>query len=171
MRSPSPRSAAVLRSTVPVLAILAVLVTPRPAASLQAAAVPDVGSLVAQETSSLRDLVDRYAADRAALGRRWTVPYSDARRERFREFYAGWSSSTDALVYEGLGVEGQIDYQLMKNELRYRLTLLDREEKLQREMEDFLPFTSTIVELEERRRAREPVESEAARSGSPTCRH
>ena len=66
------------------------------------------------------------------------------------------------MLYEGLGLEGQIDYQLMKNELDYRQTLLDREEKLQREMAEFLPFTSTIVELEERRRDRESVQSEEA---------
>ncbi|MDX1396661.1 MAG: DUF885 domain-containing protein [Gemmatimonadota bacterium] len=126
------------------------------------ATVPDASTLVGLETSVLRDLVDRYSEDRAGLARRWTVPYSEARRERFREFYEGWSESMGSLVYEGLGLEGQVDYQLMKNELSYRLTLLDREAELESEMADFLPFTSTIVELEERRRAREPVESERA---------
>lgn len=122
----------------------------------------DAASLVGRETSVLRDLVERYSDDRAALGRRWTVPYSEARRERFRRFYEGWAASMEGLLYDGLGLEGQVDYQLMVNELRYRRTLLDREEKLAGEMREFLPFTSTIVDLEERRRAREPVESEHA---------
>ena len=124
--------------------------------------VPDASSLVALESSALRDFVERYSADRAGLARRWTVPYSETRRDRFRAFYQGWSRSMNGLVYEGLGLEGQIDYQLMRNELRYRQTLLDREEKLQREMAPFLPFAETIVELEERRRDRRPVDSEGA---------
>jgi len=124
--------------------------------------VPEANALVGLATSSLRDFVERYTADRAALGRRWTVPYSEARRDRFRSFYEEWADATDGLLYDGLGLEGRIDYQLMRNELRYRRTLLDREEKLAREMEEFLPFASTIADLEERRRAREPVEPEHA---------
>jgi uncharacterized protein (DUF885 family) len=144
-------------------AVLAPLTLPVHArAQNREASVPDASSLVAMETSALRDLVERYSDDRAGLSRRWTVPYSRTRRERFREFYSGWSTSTASLLYEGLGLEGQIDYQLMRNELSYQRTLLDREERLQNEMEEFLPFTSTIVELEERRRARDPVESELA---------
>ncbi|MFV1988753.1 MAG: DUF885 domain-containing protein [Gemmatimonadota bacterium] len=144
------------------LALAAVIGAPPVSALAQPTSVPEAGSLVGREDSSLRDLVERYSADRAGLARRWTVPYSEARRERFRAFYEGWSASVDALLYEGLGLEGQIDYQLLRNELSYRQTLLDREETLEREMQEFVPFTSTIVDLEERRRARDPVQSEEA---------
>ncbi|MDH3733083.1 MAG: DUF885 domain-containing protein [Gemmatimonadota bacterium] len=146
----------------PFVAIALLVAASVPSVAVAQSSVPEAGPLVALETSTMRDLVERYAADRAGLARRWTVPYSETRRERFRGFYSGWSQSMNSLLYEGLGVEGQIDYQLMRNELRYRQTLLDREEKLQREMAAFLPFTNTIVELEERRRDRQPVASEEA---------
>jgi len=42
--------------------------------------------------SELRDTVDRYATDRAALLRRYDVPYSPARQERMRTFYEEWRS-------------------------------------------------------------------------------
>jgi len=147
------------------LAGLGALALPRGAASQAAPsddAVPTAASLMGLETSSMRDFVDRYREDRQALGRRWAVPYSETRRERFRGFYEGWTDQLGSLVYEGLGLEGQVDYQLLRNDLRYQLTLLDREQKLLAEMEGFLPFRPTIVALEERRRAREPVESESA---------
>ncbi len=47
-------------------------------------------SLSAPPASELRDVVERYAADRSALGRRWNVSYSAARRERFRAFSEKW---------------------------------------------------------------------------------
>ena len=52
-------------------------------------AVPPLGSLVAAQASELRDVVQRYTVDRAALGRRYGVAYSPARRERFRAFTLG----------------------------------------------------------------------------------
>ncbi|MCG8467907.1 MAG: DUF885 domain-containing protein [Gemmatimonadetes bacterium] len=116
-------------------------------------------------TSELRDFVERYASDRAALLRRWDVPYSAERRDRFRAFYRDWGERLDRIEFAGLGAEGRIDHVLMRNELRYRIELLDREERLAIEMDAFLPFVKTIIDFEGRRRDREPVEAaEAAAS-------
>ncbi|MYE35867.1 MAG: DUF885 domain-containing protein [Gemmatimonadales bacterium] len=106
--------------------------------------------------------MERYSADRVALGRRWTVSYSPERTRRFNEFFSGWQQEIDALDFEALSLEGRVDYVLLLNELRYQLDLLTREAGLAAEMDGFISFTSLIVELEERRRRREPVESEAA---------
>ena len=38
----------------------------------------------AQTESELRDVVTRFTLDREALGRRWGLDYSEARRERLR---------------------------------------------------------------------------------------
>jgi uncharacterized protein (DUF885 family) len=112
--------------------------------------------------SELRGVIERYSADRAALGRRWDVPYSPARRDRFRAFHQEWQASLDEIGYEGLGLEGRIDHLLFGNELRYRLQLLDREDRLHGEMQSLIPFMSMIVDLDESRRAREPVDREGA---------
>ena len=122
----------------------------------------EVGGLVGAEESELAGVVERYSADRAALGRRWGVSYSAERNDRFRGFFSEWHREIEALDFEALSVEGRVDYVLLLNELRYRLDLLGREAGLAAEMDGFISFTSLIVELEERRRRREPVESEAA---------
>ena len=140
-------------------------VTALAAASATAAApasAQDVAGLVGAESSELAPVVERYSADRAALGRRWTVSYSPERTRRFNEFLSGWQQEIDALDFEALSLEGRVDYVLLLNELRYQLDLLTREAGLAAEMDGFISFTSLIVELEERRRRREPVESEAA---------
>ena len=129
------------------------------------AAAQDLERLANTETSQLAVVVQRYTADRAALRRRWTVPYSPDRRQRFRAFLADWQRQLDALDFEALDLEGRVDHVLLANELRYELELLDREAGLAAEMQDFIPFAPFIAELEERRRRREPVESEAAAAG------
>ena len=141
------------------------LVTALAAASVTSAApasAQDVAGLVGAESSELAPVVERYSADRVALGRRWTISYSPERTRRFNEFFSGWQQEIDALDFEALSLEGRVDYVLLLNELRYQLELLTREAGLAAEMDGFISFTSLIVELEERRRRREPVESEAA---------
>lgn len=132
------------------------------ATSAAPASAQDVAGLVGAESSELAPVVERYSADRVALGRRWTVSYSPERTRRFNEFFSGWQQEIDALDFEALSLEGRVDYVLLLNELRYQLDLLTREAGLAAEMDGFISFTSLIVELEERRRRREPVESEAA---------
>ena len=132
------------------------------ATSAAPASAQDVAGLVGAESSELAPVVERYSADRVALGRRWTVSYSPERTRRFDEFFSGWQQEIDALDFEALSLEGRVDYVLLLNELRYQLDLLTREAGLAAEMDGFISFTSLIVELEERRRRREPVESEAA---------
>jgi uncharacterized protein (DUF885 family) len=122
----------------------------------------DLVSHLRLPTSELGDVVGRYAADRSALGRRWNVPYSSARRGRFRAFHEEWRESLDEIEFDGLGLEGRIDYVLLDNELRYRLELLEREDRLHAEMQTLIPFMGTIVDLNERRRAREPVDARGA---------
>ena len=132
------------------------------ATSTAPASAQDVAGLVGAESSELAPVVERYSADRVALGRRWTVSYSPERTRRFNEFFSGWQQEIDALDFESLSLEGRVDYVLLLNELRYQLELLTREAGLAAEMDGFISFTSLIVELEERRRSRQPVESESA---------
>ena len=132
------------------------------ATSTAPASAQDVAGLVGVESSELAPVVERYSADRVALGRRWTVSYSPERTRRFNGFFSGWQQEIEALDFDALSLEGRVDYVLLLNELRYQLDLLTREARLAAEMDGFISFTSLVVELEERRRRREPVESESA---------
>lgn len=106
---------------------------------------------------SLRDTVERYTLDRDALGRRYAVPYSPARRDRLRAFYREWQGRVGAIAYDGLDVEGRIDWHLLDNGIRRELALLDQEERRATEMRRFLPFADVVTGLMESRRRMETV--------------
>ena len=112
--------------------------------------------------SELRDSVALYSTDRAALGRRWSVEYSAARRARFRSFFGDWRTRLAKVEFNKLSQEGRIDYVLLDNKLRYELAQLGREEKLAGEMAPLVPFAPVITELEETRRRFEKVDAPKA---------
>jgi uncharacterized protein (DUF885 family) len=119
--------------------------------------VPPVAALMSATTSALRDAVDRYATDRSALMRRYDAPFSPLRQLRFREFYVGWLERLRDVPFDQLDQEARIDYVLLRNELEYQLSLLDRERINQAEMRTLLPFAEHIARLQDDRRALKPV--------------
>ncbi|MFQ5602726.1 MAG: DUF885 domain-containing protein [bacterium] len=120
----------------------------------------DFESLMELPASELGDVVAGYSADRSGLLRRHNLPYSPAQRARLRAFYQGWRLGLDDIEFDSLSIEGRIDYVLMHNQLEYELALLDREEKRFAQMQTYLPFALTVIQLEEARRNMEPVEPE-----------
>ncbi len=115
-----------------------------------AAYVPDMTRL-AGSTSELRDLVDRFALDRQALQRFYTVPGSNERRARLRAFQRAWLDALPKIGFAKLSREGQVDYVLLRNHIEYSLKLLDREERYERETDPLLPFEEDIIKLQEDR--------------------
>jgi uncharacterized protein (DUF885 family) len=115
-----------------------------------AAYVPDMTRL-AGSTSELRDLVDRFALDRQALQRFYTVPGSNERRARLRAFQRAWLDALPKIAFAKLSREGQVDYVLLRNHIEYSLKLLDREERYERETDPLLPFEEDIIKLQEDR--------------------
>ena len=55
--------------------------------------------------SELVALVDRFAADRSSLTRRYTVEYSPERYARLTRFYKEWQQERAKVPFEPLGVE------------------------------------------------------------------
>ena len=120
--------------------------------------VPPAAAFTSATSSSLRDGVDRYVVDRATLLRRHDAPYSAPRRERMRSFYSGWQARLGELAYQSLDVEARIDHALLRNEIAYQVSLLDREERSAVEMAALLPFADVMGSLLEARRDLEPVD-------------
>ncbi len=118
-----------------------------------AAYLPDLPSLVAPPSSELRDVVERYLADRAALLRRYPLRVSAERRERLRGFYRAWQRALRGLDFDRLSQQGRVDSILLDHQLTYELRLLDREERSFAETADLVPFASRIAALDEARRA------------------
>ncbi len=126
--------------------------------------VPDLAALVARPRSEFAPVLERWSADRAALGRRYSVEYSPERRDRFRSFQRAWQGELQRLPFEQLSRPARVDWLLLDNKLRYELALLDREERLAAEMAPLLPFAGALFALlEERRRLVRPDPAQAAK--------
>ncbi|MBI2513363.1 MAG: DUF885 family protein [Opitutae bacterium] len=120
----------------------------RPAADY----VPDLAPFARPQSSELRELVERYNADREGLLVMHPVENSPLRLRRLGEFYRAWLTKLAAMNYEQLGVEGRIDWHLMKAELKFQLALLDRQQKRMAEIVPLLPFFEQLESLQETRR-------------------
>lgn len=130
--------------------------------SLGAQYVADINPLVSMRTSDFREVVDRYAADRAAMLRRFDAPYSPVRREHLRSFYTEWRAALENVGFETLAQQGRVDYILLETQLQYELRLLEREQRILSETSALVSFLETIVELHEARRRHQPIDPREA---------
>ena len=112
----------------------------------------DLASIRRATPSELRDTVERYSADRAALGRVHTAALSLLRRERFKAFYTAWQDRLKELDFEPLTQQARIDYLLLANQIRYELSVIRRDEKIMRETAMLVPFVDAITGLDDARR-------------------
>jgi hypothetical protein len=124
--------------------------------------VPDLRPLVALDNSDLRESVDRYAADRAAMLRRFDAPYSPVRRDRLRAFYREWRTALGNVRFDGLGQQGRVDYVLLDTQLQYELRLLEREQRVLHDTSALVPFLDVIFELHEARRTHQAIDPHEA---------
>ena len=118
--------------------------------------------MVRPQASELRELVDRFTADRDELLRFYDVGGSDLQVRRMREFYAAWKKRLEAMPFDKLGTEGRVDWILLERQLEYEQMLLDRGQARSLEMAPLVPFAGDIAHLQEARRLMEPVEPRGA---------
>ena len=123
---------------------------------------PDLGALARPSSSELRELVERFTTDRDTLEKFYSVPGSALQLRRYKEFYQAWLEKLDQLPYEPLGVEGRIDWHLLRRQLRYELGLLARSEQRNAEMAPFMGVAAAIAGLQESRRQFDSVKPEQA---------
>jgi hypothetical protein len=143
------------------VAVLAVGVTAQTPGSKY---VAQVQPLLQLETSDFREVVDRYAVDRAGMMRRFDAPYSPVRRAELRGFYTGWRSALQGVNFDRLTQPAKVDYVLLDTQLQYELRLLEREQRVLTETSALVPFLEPIAELHEARRRHEPVDARKAAS-------
>jgi hypothetical protein len=110
----------------------------------------------------LRERIERYQADRGALGRFYTFEGSPSRVERLRRSCADWRAELDALDFDALDQDGRIDWLLLRAEMGGDELDLAREEQRAVEEAPLLPFAPRIVALAEARQRVEPLDDEAA---------
>ena len=105
----------------------------------------------ARRESELRLVMERYAADHAAVRRRYPVEYSPTRHARLRGLYDGWLARLAALDFEALSREGRIDYILLRNRIRFDQEMLQLDERRWDEIASLVPFADQLRALEEGR--------------------
>lgn len=109
--------------------------------------------------SEMRSLIERYSVDRGSLFRAYPGIGSPARNARMKQFYSDWSNRLGKLNFEAMSQEGRIDYLLFKNHLEYELTRLAIQAAQLAEIDPLIPFSKTIIQLDESRRRMEPINS------------
>lgn len=119
----------------------------------------NVGATDDLAPSEMRPIIEYYVADRGSLQRSFFVANSPTRRDRFRKFYSDALERIQKLNFDSMSQEGKVDYILFRNHLEHELRQLDIEAKQQAEIEPLIPFGKTIVDLEEARRAMQPIDS------------
>ena len=78
----------------------------------------------ARTESDLRVAVDRYLLDKAAIERRYEVPYSPVRQRGCATFSLAWQKRLAEADFNGLNAEGKIDFVLLRNRIEYDLAML-----------------------------------------------
>lgn len=122
-----------------------------------AAYLPDLVLLSTPHASELREVVERYGEDRAALQRFHSAEGSARGLERMRQFHSAWQKEIERMPYDRLGVEGRIDWHLLRQQLRYEIGLLARAERRNAELGSLLPFAGEIARLVDERREFTPL--------------
>jgi uncharacterized protein (DUF885 family) len=134
-------------------------------APTETAVVPPLALFVDARPSELATVVERYASDRSALGRRYGVEYSPARTKRLEEFTTQWLGRLREMSFDRLSQEGRIDYVLLRNALEYEQYELRRGTRQLAEMRAYTPFAGTIFDLvEDRRQMKSVSQQEAGRT-------
>jgi uncharacterized protein (DUF885 family) len=162
MPSPSRVALALLPLFVSIAAGAALPPSPAADRPTDAYVPPGISDMTRAQSSELRELVERFVADRDELLRFYSVDGSALQIRRRREFYTAWRKRLDAMAYAGLGTEGRVDWLLLTRQVDYEQKLLDREESRQREMAPLMPFAGAIAGLQESRRLMEPVDPQDA---------
>jgi dipeptidyl aminopeptidase/acylaminoacyl peptidase len=106
--------------------------------------------------SVLREVIERYVADRSSLLRMLPPAASPDRAALLREFTGRWRDQIKELDFKTLNRDGQVDYLLFDNHLAHELRQFDVRSRESEAAARFVPFAGTILDLE---RSRRQVES------------
>jgi uncharacterized protein (DUF885 family) len=131
----------------------------RPPTRLRPAAFQyEAPAVAASEGGTLRELVERYSADRGAVSRYFSLPWSGATEAALRTFYGAWMRALEKLDFEKLPLDGRVDYILFRNLLERELDRLDNGARRNAEIRPLVPFEQAIASLHDARQRIEPLD-------------
>jgi hypothetical protein len=87
----------------------------------------ELAAHLAVAPSRMAPIVEQFASDQSALGRKYSVALSGERTERMREFLASWRSAVEHLPFESFAIGDRVDWILLRNEIERARLRLERE--------------------------------------------
>ncbi|MCH7904348.1 MAG: DUF885 family protein [Armatimonadetes bacterium] len=104
-------------------------------------------------------IVERFSMDRDEFERLYLTTHSADRFAELKVFLAEQMDSLGTVDFDDLGVEGRVDWLLLRNRIEYELLDADIDLERLNEASPLLPFLDMIVGFMERLRAMENVDS------------
>jgi hypothetical protein len=96
---------------------------------------------------TMPSLVEQFTADRMALERDYPLEIASARTERLNKFYSDELHALDAIDFDHLAHQDQVDYLLLHNLLASQLHQLATQQKQIEQMAPFVPFLKDVEGL------------------------
>jgi uncharacterized protein (DUF885 family) len=109
------------------------------------------------------ELIVRYRTDREALAKfyGWQV-LSESHHARMGQFYDDWRTSLEAIDFDKLPPDGQVDYLLMRHRLEYGEKSLATDWRKLAEITELVQFKDGVQDLYEAYRSRQPIDPREA---------
>lgn len=122
--------------------------------------LPDLVALA--DEGGMRAVIERWHADRRTLEEFFDLRGSALHRERLGALHTAWLEGLGGIDFAALPRAQQIDWLLLRDELRRRVVEFELEAQRLEEVAVALPFAEAIAELHAARRDLEPVDPQAA---------
>lgn len=125
--------------------------------------VPDLVELTASfKPNEMRAVSQRYQADRGNLSRYYNVPIEPERFARFRSFGEEWLAAVERLDANALSEDARAERTRLLESVREDLHQVVGRERAQAEIAPLVPFSNMILDLDQRRRHVEKMDSRHA---------
>ena len=109
------------------------------------------------QATELAQMIQTYQADRGALARFYTNPFSEEYFDRMQELNQEYLSELQGLDYDSFSEDGKIDYVLFRNYLEKELAELKLDRRAFDEVKSVVDFGAPLHQfVADRRRAKQP---------------
>lgn len=112
--------------------------------------------------SPMRPYIEAFSLDRGNLMRYYTVDLDPGRANRMKRFLTGWRDRLNSIDFDNLPQDGKVDYVVFRNYLDHEVKRLDFDAKSISETAAYVPFTNTVLALEESRKKTQPLKPQDA---------